>query len=313
MRTRGIAVFFCAAVLSVLLGATGYAQVVDAPAGSAGLGVPPKPVMPVASGVDVRKNEKTSLDVSNAKDGYIMVNYLVKTASAVRVIVITPDNTQYTYALKTNGDYEVFPLSGGSGVYNIGVYENTTGIKYATVLTEKLDVKLANEYAPFLLPNQYANYNQDSETVKKAVELTKNAGNTLEKIEVVFNYVIQHISYDMTFAAAVRSGNVSIYVPDPDTSLQSGKGICLDYAALMTAMLRSQGIPTKIVVGYVKDIYHAWISTYSSETGWVDQVIYFDGKSWKLMDPTFASANEVSEEVMQFISDEKNYKVKLIY
>ncbi len=34
----------------------------------------------------------------------------------------------------------------------------------------------------------------------------------------------------------------------------------------MTAMLRSQGIPTKLEIGYSGEAYHAWIST------WIDGV-----------------------------------------
>ena len=75
-------------------------------------------------------------------------------------------------------------------------------------------------------------------------------------------------------------------------TLSTGKGICFDYAALMTAMLRSQGIPTKLEIGYSGEVYHAWISTYIDEIGWVDNVIQFDGKSWSLIDPTLAASND---------------------
>ena len=39
-------------------------------------------------------------------------------------------------------------------------------------------------------------------------------------------------------------------LPSVDETLKTKKGICFDYAALMTAMLRSQGIPTKLEIGY---------------------------------------------------------------
>ena len=42
-------------------------------------------------------------------------------------------------------------------------------------------------------------------------------------------------------------------------------------------------------MGYTGDLYHAWINTYIPTVGWVNNMIYFDGTSWKLMDPTFAS------------------------
>jgi transglutaminase-like putative cysteine protease len=57
----------------------------------------------------------------------------------------------------------------------------------------------------------------------------------------------------------------------------------------MTAMLRSQGIPTKLVIGYAGDIYHAWISVYTEEKGWIENAIEFHGNEWVRMDPTFAS------------------------
>ena len=39
------------------------------------------------------------------------------------------------------------------------------------------------------------------------------------------------------------------------------------------------------------DVYHAWISTYIKDKGWVNGIIEFDGNDWKLMDPTFASTS----------------------
>lgn len=57
-------------------------------------------------------------------------------------------------------------------------------------------------------------------------------------------------------------------------------------------MLRSQRIPTRLEVGYMGDVYHAWISIYTKETGWVNGIIEFDGKNWELMDPTFASSSK---------------------
>ena len=71
-------------------------------------------------------------------------------------------------------------------------------------------------------------------------------------------------------------------LPNVDETLKTGKGICFDYAALMTSMLRSQRIPTKLEVGYAGETYHAWISTYVDDKGWVDDIIEFDGKDWQL-------------------------------
>ena len=89
----------------------------------------------------------------------------------------------------------------------------------------------------------------------------------------IYNYVVDNLTYDYEKAATVQSG----YLPNVDLTLATQKGICFDYASLMTAMLRAQDIPTKLVIGYTGQLYHAWISVYLPEQGWIDNIIYFDG------------------------------------
>ena len=94
--------------------------------------------------------------------------------------------------------------------------------------------------------------------------------------------------------------------------MSTGKGICFDYASLMTAMLRSQGIPTRLEIGYSGEAYHAWISVYLKEAGWVDNIIEFDGTNWTLMDPTLGASNN-KKSVEKYIGDGSNYVVKYSY
>ena len=265
--------------------------------------------VPAAPGTAAKKNEKAVIDYSNAKDGYFMAKYIPGGTKSIKVKVTGPSGADYQYNLKTGDVYEVFPFSDGSGKYKIGMFEQVDGSKYATVVTAEVDVKLGDEFAPFIRPNQYVNYNKDSQTVKKAAELVKDKAKTIDKVSAVYNHVIKSLTYDKEKAATVKTG----YLPDVDAVLKAGKGICFDYAAVMAAMLRSQNVPTKLVVGYTGEQYHAWLSVHSSEDGWVNSVIQFDGKSWKLMDPTYASTGNQSGDVMKFIGDGKNYTAKFLY
>jgi hypothetical protein len=77
-------------------------------------------------------------------------------------------------------------------------------------------------------------------------------------------------------------------------------------------MLRSQEVPCKMVVGYAGEVYHAWISVWTEENGWIDGAIFFDGHQWKRMDPTFASTGEGDPEIMEFILNGE-YRVKYLY
>jgi transglutaminase-like putative cysteine protease len=260
-------------------------------------------VTPQASGSEVYKNDKAAIDASHKADGYIMVKYTGGSGYKIKLRITIPDGTVYTYNLNSSGNYETFPLSGGNGSYTVKVYRNVSGTSYATDFSQAISVTLKDQFAPFLHANQYVNYTSSSQAVAVARQITSGCSSTLDKVKKVYSYVATNISYDYDKANSVSSG----YLPNIDNVLATKKGICFDYAALMTAMLRSQNIPTKLVVGYAGSAYHAWISVYTSNTGWIDGVIYFDGKSWEIMDPTFASTG--GSEVIK----NTTYSAKYLY
>lgn len=78
----------------------------------------------------------------------------------------------------------------------------------------------------------------------------------------------------------------------------------------MAAMLRVQSIPTRLEVGYVGDVYHAWISVYVQDTGWINGIIQFDGTDWEMLDPTFAYTSKKPES---FLPDSGDYLSKYVY
>ena len=135
---------------------------------------------------------------------------------------------------------------------------------------------------------------------------TSSASDELGVVENVYDFVINNISYDYEEAENVAFD----YLPNVDEVLSTGKGICFDYAALMVAMLRSQNIPTRLVVGYAGEAYHAWISVYIEGVGWVNGIIRFDGKEWVRMDPTFAAS---SGNANKYIGDGVNYADMYFY
>lgn len=261
---------------------------------------------PQASGSVTYSNGIATLDASNASQGYCMIQY---SGGVPKIKVqISKDGVTYTYDLNARSAYEVFPFSEGNGSYTVKVFEQVTGNQYSQVLSQMVSVTLADEFGPFLYPNQYVNFSEGSSVVSVAAQITAGA-DEIGKVRAVYDYVVGNFTYDTAKAQSVQSG----YLPNVDQVLAEKKGICFDYAAVMTAMLRSQDIPTKLVVGYTGNVYHAWVNVYIKEIGWVDNFIYFDGVSWKLMDPTFASSGKNSEAVKQYIGDGANYKSKYSY
>lgn len=267
----------------------------------------PKVLTPSADGVTVYQNDLASIDASNTSQGYVMVKYN-GTNEKVKLQITCPDQSCYTYLISDRGAYDTFPLTAGNGSYALQVLENVAGDTYTVSLAQSINVNIEDEFLPFLYPNQYVNFHTDSKAVSKGSDLAKDTYSDLDVVQNIYNYVIKNISYDTEKAQNVSYG----YVPDIDDTLSSKKGICFDYAALMTSMLRSQNIPTKLEVGYSGDAYHAWISTYIDDKGWVDDIIQFNGDSWQIMDPTLAATND-SAAVRKYVGDGSHYVVKYTY
>lgn len=260
-------------------------------------------------GVDVSANNKASVDWSNISEGFIGVRYTGGKNVRIKVQITRDGGVTYTYDLNNAGGEETFPMVEGDGSYTVRVFENTSGTRYAQAFSTSLNMKLRSEFLPFLYPNQYVNYTKDSQTVKVAAEITKGVEKDIDKVGEVYRYVVNNISYDYNKINTLSSD----YVPAVDEILEQKTGICFDYAAVMAAMLRSQDVPCKLVVGYAGTVYHAWVNVYIQGQGWIDKAIYFDGQNWKLMDPTFASTGHSSPAIVSYINDAGNYTQRYAY
>ena len=280
--------------------------------------IPPEPVaaapaplptilVPEAPGTAEVRNSECVIDYSNIRDGYFMSKW-TGAANKIKLQSTGPSGVTYTYDLGA-GAWSAFPLSDGNGHYDVRVMRNVGGTKYAVAGTAAFDASMSDEFAPFLRPNQYVNYENAHDAIALAAELCAGADGELEKVAAIYDWVVANLTYDNEKAKTVQSG----YLPDLDAVLSVRKGICFDYAALMAGMLRSQGTACRLVVGYAGTAYHAWISVYVDGQGWVDGVIFFNGSSWQRMDPTYASTGKGSSKIMAYIGDGSNYSARYLY
>lgn len=244
------------------------------------------------------------VDVSAVSEGYVAVS--AQSDSKLKFQVVFGDHT-YNYDLPNDGTESIFSLQSGDGTYCLRVMENVMDTKYIELFSTEAEVKLLDEFQPFLRANQYADFRADSDCVKKAAELAKSASTPVEVAQNIFAYICETVTYDKQKAKTVQSG----YIPVPDETMAEGKGICFDYASLAASMLRSQGIPTKIIFGYVApgDLYHAWNMFYTEETGWILVEYQVRGGEWNRIDCTFA-ANGADPET---IGDGTSYTDVYVY
>jgi len=186
-------------------------------------------------------------------------------------VIVEKDDVDYIYNL--NSESETFPLQMGSGEYKVSIYGSNDGRRFRLLSKETITVEL-EENAVFLSSSQTVNWNIESEVTALAITLTEDAETDREKLEAIYEYVINNISYDYNKARKMPKG----YIPSAESTLTEGLGVCYDFAAITAAMLRSVDVPTKLIKGYsaFTPVYHAW------------NEVFVDGE-WIVIDTSTAS------------------------
>lgn len=240
---------------------------------------------------------------------YVNQGYVTAQAdSAARLkFQVKAGEQTYNYDLPNDGTQTIYPVNMGNGSYSFRIMQNTSGSNYVELFEASTDVKLDSEFAPFLMPNMFCNYKADSKCVSKARDLTSSVSNQGQVVKSICEFVAGNVTYDN--AKAQKLAKSSGYVPSPDETLQSGTGICFDYASLSAAMLRSLGVPTRVMTGYVgkEQLYHAWIMVYI-DGSWHTAVFSVDPNTWSRCDVTFASTGAT-----QYVGDASAYTDKYMY
>ena len=256
------------------------------------------------SEVAIAVKDGMGIDTSHIVEGY--VSAAAESAARLKFQVTCGDMT-YNYDLPNDGSPMIYPINMGNGSYLFRIMQNTSGSNYVEIDATTADVVLGSEFDPFLLPNVYCDYDPSSDCVEKAREITANSANLGEAVRDICTYVADHVTYDNDKAAELSKA--SGYLPDPDETLRSGKGICLDYSALSAAMLRSEGIPTKVMTGYVgkDELYHSWIMVYI-DGKWETAVFSVNPNTWSRCDVTFASTGAT-----KYVGDASAYTDRYTY
>lgn len=116
-------------------------------------------------------------------------------------------------------------------------------------------------------------------TIDLAQELTADLSNPYDKAIVVRDYLRNTITYNDQIPAPPDDVEPVDYI-----LFVSQEGYCNYYAAAMALMLRSQGIPTRLMMGYAQGEFvadanayrvrannaHTWVEVYFPSYGWIE-------------------------------------------
>ena len=111
----------------------------------------------------------------------------------------------------------------------------------------------------------------NGELRKLAEKITEGKSSDLEKVRIIYEYIINELTYAKDDPKVCGIG-------DSLLTLQHKKGICTDYHSLFISLARSLGIPAKFEIGFripddVKEGmlngYHCWAKFYLKDKGWI--------------------------------------------
>jgi len=121
-------------------------------------------------------------------------------------------------------------------------------------------------------------------------QLTANANTPYEKARVIERWLENNKEYSL-----------DVERPDGDVAdaflFDMESGYCVYYATTMTAMLRTQGIPARFVVGYTPGERvgeNEWVVRGLDAHAWVE--VYFPDEGWVRFDPTPSGPRESVEQ-----------------
>ena len=253
-------------------------------------------------------NDYVEIDLSTASNGYVKVRLTKPVGDYASCSVDRANITGETngFDLKPN-QWANGPLTGGNDYYQLTV---DSELHRRSNFNVAFIANIKNPDAWMLLSHNYVDFENAPKTVAKAAELTKNCKTNAEKITVIFNWVATNIKYDYNAKIGESQGR------SLDDILDSKTGICVNYAALMAGMLRSQGVPCKVIKGQVYKpetgwCDHAWVSV-SPDTKGLDMQRLgagHDEDGWIRLDPTWGGTASSRADA----AVDKNHKSEYAY
>lgn len=231
----------------------------------------------------------------DAAQGVVKISYTVSADAPIKVMIALGSQS-YTYDLLK--PTEAFPLQFGDGSYKISIYQRVQGTQYRLLEQTDMAVDLADDFVPFLGSSQVVNWAPGMPPIGKAKSLIAKAKTDDEKVKAVYGYVTAKIKYDYAKISKLKS----TYVPNIEDTYATNLGICYDYSALFGSMLRSVGIPVKLVKGYKNDVpeYHAFNQVYLN-------------KKWVYIDTTYDAAFKAAGAKTTMVKSDSEFRPAKYY
>src|SRR5882762_10093097 len=143
----------------------------------------------------------------------------------------------------------------------------------------------STDYSPDIIEANLQLPSLDPRIPELAKEITKNARTPFDKALAIESYLHNRFTYTLNLAGKPGDDPLAHFL------FETRAGHCEYFASAMTIMLRTLGVPSREVNGFLPGEYNDlggdYIVRASDAHSWVE--VYFPGMDWQTFDPTPAS------------------------
>ena len=227
---------------------------------------------------------------------YGLINIKEDTKNVIAHEVITePIDTDILFAINTPVGYSGF--SGGVRGFLGGIYEVNNSYFLPFNPRQRIKYKAYSEISSYpdsslnKESDQYSYYIKErylqlpqigSEIKDLSSKITQNDSTAYEKARTIVRYLLEEMNYTLTLDSGTKEFPLETFL------LEKKEGHCEYFATAMVVFLRLNGIPSRIVNGFIGGSWNEHGNFYlireSDAHSWVE--VFFPEKGWVTFDPT---------------------------
>jgi hypothetical protein len=194
------------------------------------------------------------------------------------------------WARSVSGDYRTMGADSGGAVYNldsqhpINRYEADSDI----AAPAPAELRTAGRDYPLQIVATYLRLPPlDPRVPRLAAQITNSASSDFDKAAALENYLRTRFGYTLELPQTVVKDPIANFL------FERKQGHCEYFASSMAVMLRTLGIPSRVVNGFRTDEFNDLTGNYvvraKDAHAWVEA--YFPGYGWQTFDPTPAGVS----------------------
>jgi transglutaminase-like putative cysteine protease len=186
------------------------------------------------------------------------------------------------------GNYRLVSIDNGDAVFNLDSEHPVSRYEATSDIAQPSPAQLrptGDAYPPDILLNYLQLPRLDARIAPLAQQISASADNNYDKAAAIETYLRTKFGYTLQLPRTVPRDPVANFL------FERKQGHCEYFASSMAVMLRTLGIPSRVVNGFrtgeFNDLTSQYLVRASSAHSWVE--VYFPGYGWISFDPTPAA------------------------